>query len=432
MTRTGKITNMEQRRGSYASMYRNVCSVFLILMPIIGQYRIIPVSPSLMFCMLIFLLYIFRYKKIAIENVCIPYIVYVIVMTGFLSLSFDLLPVNTLVSKYIGFLLVFIAFYCMMPKLIEFDYTLNIYQRVAVFVCVLTIFQYIMHYLMGIRMTFLIPNIMYGNTENMNTSRIIAAQISSGRYSSVFLEPAHLVEFCLPALGWVLFPVEKKYDLSRREYIKAIIISLGMVMTTSMLGIAGVASLWMIFFVSKHRKTITARRLVIVFAVVIAGIFFSTQPIIQEQIHKKLRSAQHLANTGTSLYMRVIAGWACFKDMPIYNKIVGCGYGNAALYILGTGIGLSYYRYTAGFEGYMSGLSNIFFDLGIIGAVLYFRMLYKKIGKIKRPGNVVQVFCILLILGTSASFEQLSSLLSMIILFSRNIYNENNDYLSEL
>ncbi len=397
MTRTGEIINMEQRRRSYASLYRNACSVFWVLMPIIGQYRIIPISPILVFCMLIFLLYIFRYKKLAIENVCIPYIVYVIVVTGFLSLSFDLLPVNTLVSKYIGFVLLFFTFYYIMPRLIDFEYTLSIYQKMAIFVCSLTIIQYIMHYLIGIRISFLIPNVLYGELQSENTSNIIVSQMASGRYSSVFLEPSHLVEFCLPVLGWNLFPAEKKRDLSRMDYIKAMIVSLGMVMTTSMLGIVGVSSLWMIFFVCRIKRKITIRRLIIIIVLVVGGVFFSAQPIIQEQIQKKVMSAHHLANTNTSLYLRIIAGWDCYKDMPLLNKAVGCGYGNSLLYIYKTGIGLFHYRLSPGLEGYMSGLARMFFELGFVGVAIYLIMFYRNIGRIKKRGTIAQIFCLLLI-----------------------------------
>ena len=202
----------------YALKKSNLCTIFLVLMPILGQYRIISFSPNMAFgIFVVFYILISNNFHINISNKIIIYIFYVICLTAIMSKKISYGSVNTLVNRMIGFIITIFAFYICLPEVLNFRLGLKFYTVIVLVSSIFVIIQFILFYVSGIAITFLIPNVKYGEAVDAVTNVIIEHQILNGRFSSFFLEPAHQAEFSLPCLALNLFPTN--YYVKKKSYI---------------------------------------------------------------------------------------------------------------------------------------------------------------------------------------------------------------------
>ncbi len=399
--------------------YNKLCTGLLICLPIINQYRLLPISFLQVYELFIVLLVFIRTnQKIKVNQWIVFYAVFIIVYTPYITFWLDLMKTKTLLFKIVGFGLVMISFYLVLPEIFDYDYGLKLYKKITILCSIFVIIQFVLYYISGIGISFLLPNMRYGKNVGEITNTIIQAQISTGRFSSFFLEPAHQAQFSLPCLALLLFPIRSEKRVGRENYVVPLLISFGICLTTSLLGIMGVLLIWGFFYWKNFKRKLSPQKLMILIISIIGGIMLFSQPIIQEQFIKKINSLNHLANHDTSLFLRTMVGWFCFKDMNIFYKLFGCGYGNMKLFMKKTQIGIEYYNNEA-IIGYMSGMSELFCSFGIIGVYLYFRMYWKKIRKCNDFGLTALVLCWIFIMFTSSAFENLTALFPMIFILSR-------------
>ena len=122
------------------------------------------------------------------------------------------------------------------------------------------------------------------------------------------------------------------------------------------------------------------------------------------------------------MYRRIIYGWDCYRDFDWVHKIFGCGYDNSGLYLRETGIGLKYVNYEE--TGYMSGISKMFCELGLIGALMNLSFVVVPALAVRSRLTKVMLLCWLIIMFTSSNFDQLMALVPMYIILSEKRIQE--------
>lgn len=402
--------------------------ILILLTPILNNYLLLPVKFLYIVCVYgaLLFLHFMSQERIRIARKAVLYAIYVVLFLMLYAILVNDVPFVSIINRTLYFILIFINFYVFAYQIWDYERCFDLYNKICLFVSVLVVIQFLLGHLgMGIP---LIPPGLTTNTVGLTSSNVYrATQLMDRRFSTFFLEPAHQAQYCLPCLALVLF---SGLNTAKKNMIPALILTAGLLTTTSMQGILGAGVIWFFYLIVmiKEEKIKGFRRLLLLVPLgAVAMYFLWTQPVLQEQFQKKIMSFNGgKVYKGTSLYVRMFYGWDCFKEIGILQKIFGYGYSNSETYLLSSGIGL---RFTSiELIGYMSGISMMFCELGIVGVLLNFSLmlfplLKKQHGKrdLRIIGLIVSV---VVIMFTSAAFDSISSLLPLTFALSIHLNNK--------
>ena len=155
------------------------------------------------------------------------------------------------------------------------------------------------------------------------------------RAQSFFSEPSTYAQYVIPAYCLILFKQDKKYI----DKVRLVLMTVGMVISTSSMGIISIGLLWSFYSWEFYRKDIPRILLYSVIAIAVLAIFINSNEYIRRSINSILFSASSSGKTTT----RILRGFAVYGELPLVNKIVGVGLGNGDAYI-------SRYSITTAFE----------------------------------------------------------------------------------
>lgn len=353
-----------------------------------------------------------------VNNSLILFAFLTIIVSGIQCVSY--LEIDIFIKRTIYFWVYFVNLFVVAYKICEFKNMINIYVKICAILSILIIVQYLA-YIVGHPFSLIIPNLKLADNDVASSNVYILEQVSSGRFSTFFLEPAHQIQYVLPCLGIVLF---RDFDDNNKKnnIFMAIIITVGLMCTTSMQGILGSVIIWILYiyklFDSREKRKF-ARLFVIIPLFLMGFLIFVRQPVIQEQLQKKITSLHYL-NTkfNTSMYLRMFVGWDCFRDMGLVDKLFGCGIFNAGAFLKYTGIGYKYYDNSVQI-GYMSGMSKILVEHGIVGTILLFVGVRRLTGSSKDNYIFIILIAWLLLLFTSDCFYSLNTVVALTLVFTR-------------
>ena len=139
------------------------------------------------------------------------------------------------------------------------------------------------------------------------------------RPCSFFLEPSYFCEYVVCALCWCLYKTSISNEI--KWYVLGGVLSLGMILTTSGMGIFLVVVSWLSYVVFNKKKTIKASTLFLIVISIIFVFVFITKSNILDKAIARIYSTQtglHSSRFDESIY---------FSDLNILNKIFGVGYG---------------------------------------------------------------------------------------------------------
>lgn len=165
-------------------------------------------------------------------------------------LLFKVIDHGTYVAEIgqVVFIVVYSLAFCL--KALDTKMFVRIVWFISCLASILIVVQYICYYILGFHLR-LIPTSMLLSDANQwialaQTGRVgISGKISSlYRPSSFFLEPSHMFLYLFPALIYYLLPS----GLGTSEKRKAVIISIGIVLSTSGMGLVVVAGVWILYF----------------------------------------------------------------------------------------------------------------------------------------------------------------------------------------
>lgn len=146
------------------------------------------------------------------------------------------------------------------------------------------------------------------------------------RPSGFFLEPSHFFLYSFPLIGVCLLSPER----NRKSMRAAIFISLGVILSTSGMGIACVIGLWLVYFVLKNNdfgikgalaRFFSARTILIgAVAIVILFVAYLFVPFFQSSVDRIFTNDDHSAIDGrvrlASYFAKSITGRARFFGTP--------------------------------------------------------------------------------------------------------------------
>lgn len=333
----------------------------------------------LLFILFIFLLFKQKKTKYVIKNLAWKLYIfmglYLIMNHLFIerTIIFDSSATNTTrVISLLLFIFMFMKAFGRNDKIV--NYYIYYVENVTIVMCTIVLIQCIFFYIFGTSITydrsFLLPFKSFfdqGTKVYVESTPMVINGVF--RPSSFFLEPAHFSQYCSIGLASIL--IKQKSLLNK----KAIYISICMVLTTSGLGIACVAFLWMISLLI-NEKGITERKIIrIIIGIFLALIAF----IVAFTFSKSFQSSVIRIFVPSNGYNSGIEGrlWSrSFLESLLGKELIfGMGFKNIPVY------GKNKIPY------YMTGIIEMFYCQGIIGFSIFILFLILMIINTKKHFN---------------------------------------------
>lgn len=289
-------------------------------------------------------------------------------------------------------------------------------ENIAIFMSIVIILQYIFYYIFHTTITvdrsFLLP---FKNffTDGVISYINVSGMISNGMFrpSAFFLEPAHFSQFC--SIGLASLLIREESIINR----KAILVTLGMILTTSGIGILTVIMLWGYVLVLNNQKLSVKvlTRIIIGLGVLLSilVVFFLTSSAFRMAV---LRITTEYAGHSSAIEGRL---WSrtFLEDLSGRAKWFGTGFRNIPVY------GSEKTTY------YMTGIIELLYCQGIIGTAIFSAMyLWMFIKAYKSLNKVVAVMLVLFLpyLVGSASLGALTLCEYIPFLYLQKKKNEYN------
>ena len=347
-------------------------------------------------------------RIIKIKPVVYIYIIYIILDTVLVSTILKEVSQTDVTIRMLRVLVLYSFFYIFLPEIFDFDYGFKWYTKVVYLVTVLIVFQYFIYYIFRIDVNILIPGakINYGSystsTELMHSWHDNAS-IGYYRPCSVFLEPSYQAQYCLPWIAMAfVHKVKGKYSVWFRGII---FVSLGIVLTTSSLGIIGCGLIWVYYaftIIKKNDNYKISRLLFFIPIVILLIAFIFTQDVIRQQISGKILS---LASDKTSsATLRLFRGLACFTQFGFPYSIFGSGYGNIAEFLAEYNIKTVYDKGLIVID-YMNGASTLLCGLGVVGVIFYVLLLFSITKNSQKSYRNILILSLIILMTTSSLFD---------------------------
>ena len=281
-------------------------------------------------------------------------------------------------------------------------------RMIAVCATVMIILQYICYYILGFHLQLVAIPLLSSSTAQWHglirtgLIGVTGVRLHFYRPSAFFLEPSHFAIFCTPSIVTTLF---SRTGDEKRERQLALFISLGVLLSTSGMGIGVVVLCWGIylaFFYGQKgqartiqlRKLLTRRTitLMILFLVALVGLYFGV-PVFRQSVRRIFVTS----GTMTAIEGRTTTGRRSLRMLTGIRKFIGFGdiydisnWNMAAFFFvtfrfgwIGTAIFYSFYIYSLFHlkrEAQMMTLIFLllsFFTVHMFGA--YYKMFYTMI-----------------------------------------------------
>lgn len=273
---------------------------------------------------------------------------------------------------------------------------IKIYSYICCFLCSYLIYQYIGYYMFGKIVSNYIPFLSIKSSLLDYATRNMEYVYSvSFRPSSLFSEPAKLAQYLIPCLVVLLF--KKDMDRMKHHWIIVGIITAGIVLSTSFLGIVICGIVYCIYMLNGKASK---EKLFIIFAAFIAfTIVFYETDLITRNI-SRVNSGLTTSSGTSSAALRLLRGWEIFYKLPLFNKLFGVGLYGISSFLKVTGLTIKYggsYSYGE----YCSTITYVLNCCGIIGLIPFVDFLITCFKSSDLSGKVLTVVIVLMGFGSS-------------------------------
>ncbi|MBR5082390.1 MAG: hypothetical protein IKX35_08135 [Bacteroidales bacterium] len=221
-----------------------VCALVLALAPLLQHYKGIVQNAGFTVLLLItpmlFLRTYYKLKMGLVNKKCFYAIIPLIIFYFYTILIRDF---NVMRLGYV--LLLSWIFFCVSNGSINISYFFKYAKRIAVLATIAIIIQFIAHNFLGRTFDFR-PLSLLVTQENIwvRTSVNYGAAGFMYRPSGFFLEPSHFFLYSFPIITVLLLSINR----DKRNFQTALFLSLGLLLSTSGMGIAVVFGLWTLYF----------------------------------------------------------------------------------------------------------------------------------------------------------------------------------------
>ncbi len=218
-------------------------TVFLALLPLVMMYKVPGTElrlPTLLtvVAMVSSLLQLARRKLEISISLLIPFFLYLVYVMTLSSIQLAFLC---------GAVIIIITAIC--TGNVNVPFLRRILENVAIIAAVCVIIQQFVHILLGMHISLLIGQFLADDIAKQYAYLMTTGIDVNGMYrpSAFFLEPSHYSQYCTIGLGSCLFSMHPKCK-------KAIMISLGIIASTSGMGFVSVLAIWGTWGALRHKS----------------------------------------------------------------------------------------------------------------------------------------------------------------------------------
>ena len=357
---------------------------FVALAPILQHYRGIVVNPSLGITYLFAIIALFRLfsHKICINIGFLFLFIYSLYASFIHGINF------TYLMREMSQVAVFLA---VINGLFDIKKLLKYCRYIAVTATALIILQYFCFYILGFHLQLVaIPLLNPSNEQWFGLIRtgmigVTGKRLAFYRPSAFFLEPSHFAIFCIPVITTTLF---SRTGDEKRERMIALFISLGVLLSTSGMGIGALVFCWgtyLGFFYGQKGKarTIHLRNLLntrsiflIVAMLILLIVLYLGVPFVRQSVQRIFFAGGN--SSLTAIEGRTITGRRSLTMLQGMRNLIGFG----DIYDIS--------------NWNMAAFFFVTFRFGWIGTVLFYSFYVYSAFKIRREAQMMTIIFLML------------------------------------
>lgn len=241
----------EWRPSKSVAALDQIVLLLLVLCPILQHYQgvALEVSSEVMLLLSPYILIKLLQKRKLVYRTVLPLIVYAVYVSFIHGLS---------VFTFGREMLLVLYYIAMINGCVDAHKYFRCAKAVALCASFCIMAQYVSYYVFG-RHLQLVPTDLLKTTAEQwvllaqtGLISVSGARMAFYRPSAFFLEPSHMALYCIPVICILLL----RRDIGRREFLEAVTVSLGVVLSTSGMGIfltGGLWGLYLLLYYGIHR-----------------------------------------------------------------------------------------------------------------------------------------------------------------------------------
>ncbi len=244
-----KICSFVDNHSNSTMIFDKFVTFLLVMCPILQHYKSFFMEASAVICIVLLPYFALKllYKRVFVFGAVLPLILFSL---------YEIVNHGTNIMEIAREMLLLVYFLAAASGAIDLKFYIKSATLIAIVACILLIIQYFCYYVLGFHLQLIITPFLKSSASQWialaQTGRISVSGnlMKFYRPSAFFLEPSHLTIFLTPILTILL--LSKKRNIL--HFLTVILISLGMVLSTSGMGIVLVIGLWALFIFNKLTK----------------------------------------------------------------------------------------------------------------------------------------------------------------------------------
>lgn len=375
------IASLGEKNGTVVD---RICAFLLALTPILQHYKGPMYNLAISTLIVIFiyffmkLLVLTQYRKISFNEIfpVIPWVFFSI---------YKVVAHGTDFVEFMEYFILIVIYIAGATGCINVKHLITCAAKIAIVASICLIVQYICYYLLGFHLTLIPVSLLLSSSSQwigLATTGLISITGNVGslyRPSAFFLEPSHYFLYCFPILFLLLFSPDK----SKLKLRWAILISLGMALSTSGMGIAVTAGAWGLYFATNGKKEykmsniLRPRNILLIVVILIVFIIaYFTVPFLNQAVNRIFYTNK---SGSTAITGRTSQGMALILSMRGLPFIFGSS------------------DSTSGITYNLSGFVDTMYKYGIIGIVLSY--WFYLLGLLRLKGRFFWITAIIVVVS---------------------------------
>lgn len=369
----GKIINTADIIINYVDRKKEkldiIVAVLLAMCPILQHYKGLLFNSAITVLVIsvpyLFIRMIPSAKNINFSSIklVIPLIVYQL---------FRIINHGTTITEFGQSMVFIVIVVALAMKCINLSALVKVARGIAILASICLILQYITFYIFGFHIQLVPTGLLISSAEQW----ILGAQTglagvtgvirSFYRPSAFFLEPSHLYLYLFPHLLILLF--EKGFN--REAFIKSIIITIGLILSTSGMGVMFAVGAWVLFIVLRDEQTgdFSIKNIFRKRNLIVLGIFLVAFIISAMYVPFVRRTVMRIFSKGSgtnAISGRIKSAMSLFEGLSIKQWILGVA------------------DNTHAFSFNIPGFMGVLYRHGILGTLLSYEFYCKSLFKLR-------------------------------------------------
>ena len=382
-------------------------SAIIVLLPILNIYSagISSLGIGDVFCVIIIVFLLLKNKgKVRIsERNYGRFALYFLLISFILAIVINEYSMRQFILKGLRFLVYTILIICYGKDSFDAEFGFDFYINVSVIAAVYLILQYIFKTFFSVTLPMTIPYLKLLYTDSTgaiyNEELLNMYSIFGYRAPGFFKEPSHFCQYVSLSVALLLF----RPSLKARRNILITIIVAAIIVSYSAIGYISLIVTIVFWFIFSFRDRRLTNNILIMVIGTVSLVWLSVASGAYSSAVSRIQTINYTyAATGN---LRLLRGFYVYKEMPTLFKIIGIGCGNYSAFIDKFGIQTFFDGRVDKHVEYMSAISCVLVNSGIIGIGLFFAGLIEIFRKTNLIQKILFVNFIILLVATSSFFS---------------------------